>query len=110
MPTYMWQASYTAESWAAQVKNPQNRVDSIGRAACAAAGGKYIGGWYCFGDHDLVVIAEMPDHASMSGLVLGLTQGGAVKSGKTTVLMSGEEAVAGMRKAAEVAKGYTPAR
>ena len=110
MPIYMWQASYTPESWAAQLKNPQNRLESIGRPACEAAGGKLIGGWYCFGDHDIVVIAEMPDNASMSGLALALTAGGAISSAKTTVLMTGAEAVAGMQKATTVAKGYKPAR
>jgi len=30
MPLYMYQAAYTGESWAAQMKNPQNRVESVG--------------------------------------------------------------------------------
>jgi hypothetical protein len=51
----MYEAAYTAESWAAQMKNPQNRVEAVGRAACEAVGGKLIGGWYCFGDYDLVI-------------------------------------------------------
>ena len=47
MPLYMYEAAYTAESWAAQMKNPQNRVEAVGRAACEAVGGNLIGGWYC---------------------------------------------------------------
>ena len=31
MPLYMYEAAYTAESWAAQMKNPQNRVEAVGR-------------------------------------------------------------------------------
>jgi hypothetical protein len=31
MPLYMYEAAYTGESWAAQTKNPQNRVESVGR-------------------------------------------------------------------------------
>jgi hypothetical protein len=31
MPLYMYQGAYTSQSWAAQVKNPQNRVETIGR-------------------------------------------------------------------------------
>ena len=50
MPLYMYQAAYTPESWAAQLKNPQNRIDTGGRQAVEAAGGKIVGGWYCFGD------------------------------------------------------------
>ena len=44
MPLFMYQAAYTPESWAAQLKNPQNRVEAVGRAACEAVGGKLVGG------------------------------------------------------------------
>ena len=53
MPLYMYQAAYTAESLAAQLKKPENRVEGVGRSACEAVGGKLVGGWYCFGDYDL---------------------------------------------------------
>jgi uncharacterized protein with GYD domain len=110
MPLYMYQAAYTAESLAAQLKNPQNRVEAVGRAACEAVGGKFVGGWYCFGDHDLILIADVPDNESMAAIALAIAAGGAVKSAKTTVLMTGAEAVAGMKKAEAVAKVYKPAR
>jgi uncharacterized protein with GYD domain len=110
MPLYMYQAAYTAESWAAQLKNPQNRVEAVGRAACEAVGGKLIGGWYSFGEYDLVIIADVPNNESMSAIALAIAAGGALKSGKTTVLMSGAEAVAALKKAEAVAKTYRPAR
>ena len=50
MPLYMYQGAYTSQSWAAQVKNPQNRIETIGRQSCEAVGGKLVGAWYCFGD------------------------------------------------------------
>jgi uncharacterized protein with GYD domain len=106
----MYQASYTAESWAAQLKNPQNRVDAVGKAACEAVGGKLIGGWYCFGEYDLVIIADVPDDESMSAIALALAAGGALKSGKTIKLMSGAQGVEAMKKAEAVAKVYRPAR
>ena len=110
MPIYMYQAAYTAESWAAQVKNPQNRVEAVGRQACEAVGGKLIGGWLCFGDYDLVIIADVPDNGSMSAIALAIAAGGAIKSSKTTVLMTGAEGVAALKKAEAVAKTYKPAR
>jgi uncharacterized protein with GYD domain len=110
MPLYMYQAAYTADSLAAQLKNPQNRADAVGRAACEAVGGKLVGGWYCFGEYDLMIIADVPDNESMAAIALAIAAGGAVKSAKTTVLMSGAEAVAGMKKADAVAKIYKPAR
>lgn len=110
MPLYLYQAAYTADSLAAQLKNPQNRADAVGRAACEAVGGKLVGGWYCFGEYDLMIIADVPDNESMAAIALAIAAGGAVKSAKTTVLMSGAEAVAGMKKADAVAKIYKPAR
>jgi uncharacterized protein with GYD domain len=110
MPLYMYQAAYTAESWAAQLKNPQNRVETVGRSACEAVGGKLIGGWYCFGDYDLAVIADVPNNESMAAIALAFAAGGAVKSAKTTVLMTGAEGVEGMKKADTVARVYKPAR
>jgi len=110
MPLYMYQAAYTAESLAAQLKNPQNRADTVGRAACEAVGGRLVGSWYCFGEYDLMIIADVPDNGSMEAIALAIAAGGAVKSARTTVLMSGEEAVAGMKKADAVARIYKPAR
>jgi uncharacterized protein with GYD domain len=110
MPLFMYQVAYTAESVAAQLKNPQNRAESIGRALCEAVGGKLVGGWYCFGEYDLVIVADVPDNESMTAISLAVAAGGAVKSAKTTVLMTGAEAVAGMKKAEAVAKIYKPAR
>jgi len=110
MSLYMYQASYTPESWAAQLKNPQNRIETVGRQACEAAGGKMVGGWYCFGDYDFVLIADVPNNESMTAIALAVAAGGAIKSGKTTVLMTGAAGVAGMKKADTVAKTYKPAR
>ena len=110
MPLYMYQAAYTAESLAAQLKNPQNRADAVGRAAFEAVGGKLVGSGYCFGDYDLIIVADVPNNESMAAIALAIAAGGAVKSAKTTVLMSGAEAVAGMKKADAVAKVYKPAR
>ena len=110
MAIYMYQAAYTAESWAAQVKKPANRVEAVGRAACEAVGGKLLGGWYCFGDYDLVIIADVPSNEAMSAIALAIAAGGAIKSSKTTVLMTGSEILGALKKATAVAKGYKPAR
>ena len=110
MPLFMYQFSYTPESWAAQMKAPQNRLETVGGPICEAAGGRMLGGWYCFGKYDVVLIAEMPDTESMAGLALAIGAGGAIASSKTTVLMSGPQGVAAMTKAAATAKSYRPAR
>jgi uncharacterized protein with GYD domain len=110
MPIYMYQAAYTPESWAAQMKKPQNRVESVGREVCKAAGGKFVGGWLCFGDYDIVVIADMPNNESMAALALAVGAGGAIKSSKTTVLLTGAQGIEALKTAGKVAKIYSPAR
>ena len=110
MPLYMHQFAYTPESWAAQLKKPENRVENVARAACEAAGGKFVGGWLCFGEYDAVVIADMPDAESQAAAVLAVTAGGAIKSGKTTELMTGAQGVAALKKAEKIAKGYKPSK
>jgi uncharacterized protein with GYD domain len=110
MPLYMCQFAYTPESWAAQIKKPENRVENVARPACEAAGGKLVGGWLCFGEYDAVLIADMPDAESWSAVALAVAAGGAMKSIKTTVLMTGAQGVEALKKAGAVAKIYKPAK
>jgi uncharacterized protein with GYD domain len=110
MPLYMYQAAYTPESWAAQIKNPQNRVETVTRKVCKAAGGKLVGAWLCFGDYDFVIIADAPNNQSMAAIALAAGAGGAIKASKTTVLMTAKDGVGALKKAQEVAKAYKPAR
>ena len=76
MPLYMYQGAYTPQSWAAQLKNPQNRIESVGRQACEAVRGKYIGGWYCFGEYDIILIADVPNNESMTAISLAVAARG----------------------------------
>jgi uncharacterized protein with GYD domain len=110
MALYMYQAAYTPESWAAQLKNPQNRAEKVGKTACEAAGGKLVGAWYALGDWDIIIVCDMPDIESITALSLAIAAGGAISKQHTTALMSGAQAVAGMKKAASVAAVYKPAR
>ena len=110
MPLYMYQAAYTAESWAAQIKNPQNRVETVGKAACEAVGGKLVGAWLCFGEYDLVIIADVPNDESMSAIAVAFAAGGGAKASRTTRLLTGEQGVDMLKRAEAVAKVYRPAR
>ncbi len=110
MPLYMYQAYYKPEYSAAKIKNPQNRVETVGRQVCEAVGGKLVGGWLCFGEYDLVIIADVPNNESMAAIALGVGAGGAIKASKTTVLITGTEGVGALEKADAVAKAYSPAR
>lgn len=105
MPLYMYQASYTSDAWAAQIQNPQNRIDQI-RPMIEGQGGKLLGAYYAFGEYDAVLIIEAPDNVSISALALAAAGGGAIKASKTTVLMSPEEGLEAMQRAGGT--GYRP--
>jgi uncharacterized protein with GYD domain len=102
----MYQAAYTAEAWAAQLKKPAGRIETVSRANCKKIGGKFIGAWYAFGEYDAVIIVEAPDAASMASVALAIAAGGSIKASKTTALMSVAEGVEAMTKAAQL--GYRP--
>ena len=105
MPTYLLQASYSRETWQAQIRNPQNRAEQI-HAVIGASGGKLLCFYYAFGEHDVVAIVELPDNVSAAALSIAAAAGGA-KTHQTTVLMSPEEGLEAMRRAGGT--GYRPA-
>ena len=106
MPHYLMEVAYTAEGWAALVKNPQDRIAAV-RPAVEKAGGKIESGYYAFGEYDIVVIVELPDNASAAGLAIAFAAGGALRGIKTTPLLTPAEGVEAMKKAGGT--GYKPA-
>jgi len=54
---------------------------------------------YPFGDYDAIVLFEAPDDTTAAGFALAIAAGGAVKSAKTTRLLSGQEWIESLRKA-----------
>ena len=105
MAHYMVQAAYTAEAIAAMVKKPEDRAAAI-RPVVEKLGGKLEGVWFCFGDYDIVGISQLPDNVSAAAFAFAVTQGGKMKTLKTTPLMSADEAVKAMKMAAGA--GYRP--
>ena len=110
MPQYLYQLSYTAESLAAQIQNPQDRLETAARPVLDAIGGKLLGGGFSFGEYDVTILFEAPDDESAAAVSVAVAAGGAVSSSKTTKLLSGEQWVAALGKAADVAKLYEPSR
>jgi uncharacterized protein with GYD domain len=104
---YLVQLAYTPESWAAQLKNPQNRVDVV-RPLLEKLGARFEVAYLSFGKYDIVFIMEAPDNVSAAAISLAITAAGAVRAYETTPLMTTEEGIAAMRKAAEGAPVYRP--
>jgi uncharacterized protein with GYD domain len=106
MPSYLLQVSYTPEAWKALIQNPQNRLEAV-RPAIERLGGRIVTGWFAFGDYDIVAITEFPTNIEAAAIAVAFAGGGACKSVKTTPLLSAEEAVQAIKKAA--GSGYRAA-
>jgi len=109
MPTYMYQAAYSSESLAAQMKDPKDRIQAV-MPLLNAAGAKVLASGYPFGEYDVLVVYEAPDDVAAASIALAIGGGGAVKSARTTRLLSGQEWVESLRRAQGVAAQYQPAR
>ena len=62
-------------------------------------GAKIVTLGYSFGDYDPVLIDEAPDDTAPASLVAPRLGSGAVKTAKTTKLLSGQECVEALREA-----------
>jgi uncharacterized protein with GYD domain len=105
MARYLFQAAYTSEAWAAQVQHPQNRIDVI-RPVIERLGGRIECAYLAFGDYDVMVIAEMPDNVSAAAFSVAGSAGGGIKAVKTTPLLTMDEGIEALKKAAGA--GYRP--
>src|SRR5229473_3002054 len=103
MGHYLLQIAYTPEAWAAMIANPHDRIEVV-RPVVEKLGGKIEHAWFAFGDYDLVSIVQMPSGVEAAAFSLAANAGGAIKSIKTTPLLSTAEGLQAMKKAA--ASGY----
>ena len=97
MALYMYQASHTAKSMAAQLHEPQDPVEAI-RPTLDDLGAKIVVAGFPFGDYDLLVVYEAPDDMTAASVAMAIAAAGEVKSGKTTRLLSGQEWLESLRK------------
>ncbi|HXC83138.1 MAG TPA: GYD domain-containing protein [Trebonia sp.] len=97
MPLYMYQASYTAKSMAAQLKEPEDPVETI-RPTVEDLGAKILVAGFPFGEYDVLVVYEAPDDMTAASVSMAIAAAGEVRSGKTTRLLSGHEWLESLRK------------
>jgi uncharacterized protein with GYD domain len=96
--TYLLQVAYTSETWANFVAEPKSRLDAV-RPAIEKLGGTILHGWFAFGDYDLIAVLEMPGNVEAAAFSVAVSAGGALKSIKTTPLLSLEEGLEALKKA-----------
>lgn len=101
MPLFLSKFSYTPETWARLISNPEDRRQAA-QTYMESVGGKLHGFWYAFGEHDAYWLVEAPDNVSMAAVALAITSGGALSSHETIVLLSVEETMAALRQAEQI--------
>ena len=97
MALYMYQASYTAKSMAAQLTEPKDPVGVI-RPTLEDLGATMLVAGFPFGEYDILVVYEAPDDMTAASVAMAVAAAGEVKSGKTTRLLSGQEWLESLRK------------
>src|SRR5215475_9113176 len=105
MPRFLHQVSYTPEAISRLLSNPQDRFEAV-RGPIEKLGGKLENGYFAFGEHDAILITEMPDSVSAAAIALAFAAGGSLRSCVTTPLLTTAEGLDAMRKAATC--GYKP--
>jgi len=98
---YLSKFSYTPETWARLIANPEDRREAA-KSYIESVGGALHGFWYGFGTHDGYTLWEAPDNVSMAAVALAISGGGALSSLETTVLLTIEETMDALHKAGEI--------
>ena len=101
MALYLSRFSYTPETWARLIANPEDRREAA-KTYIESVGGTLHGFWYAFGTHDGYNLWEAPDNVSMAAVALAISGGGALSSFETTVLMTVEESMEALHRAGEI--------
>jgi uncharacterized protein with GYD domain len=91
------QVGCTAAAAAAFVSKPQDRVAGV-RALVEKAGGTLHSMDYCFGEYDVMIMASVPDDATMTAISLLVSAQGHVRCIQTTPLMSPEAFMSAQQK------------
>jgi uncharacterized protein with GYD domain len=97
MTLYMYQASYTAKSMAAQLTEPHDPMEAI-RPTLEELGAKVLVAGFPFGEYDVLVVYEATDDVTAASVAMAVAAAGEVKSAKTTRLLSGQEWLESLRK------------
>ena len=97
MTLYMYQASYTAKTMAAQLTDPHDPVDAIG-PILRDLGATIVVAGFPFGEYDLLVVYEAADDMTAASVAMAIAAAGEVTGGRTTRLLSGQEWLESLRK------------
>lgn len=89
------------------VAKPQDRKEAVSKLV-KSLGGKLHHYFFAFGEHDVVLILELPGHDEAMAMVMAAANTGSISDAETTVLVPSGDAVSAMKKAGEAGGSYVP--
>jgi len=108
MPIYITKGCYTAAAVQGMIAKPEDRSDELNRLL-NAVGGKLLGLYYTFGEHDFLAIGEAPGEKELATALLAAAAGGSVTNLTTTVAISAAEMKQSFANAAPVVAKFRSA-
>ena len=90
MAKYLWQVSYTEEGISGVLKEGGTSRRALVDQLVKEIGGHVEAFYYAFGEDDVVVIAEVPDHVTAAAIAMTVGASGAARI-RTTVLLTPED-------------------
>jgi uncharacterized protein with GYD domain len=104
---YLIEVGYTPQSWSTQIDKKGNVIERI-TPAVTACGGKIESLYYSFGDVDLIGIIDFPTPEDAAGFALAVGASGALRSYRTTPLLTVDQGISSLKKADAIRKVYSP--
>lgn len=108
MPIFITQGRYSRDAMRGMVTAPEDRTQAVSKLV-EAAGGRLLSYYVTFGEYDWLLITEAPDMQSVSAAVIAAAAGGGATDIKTTVAMTGTEAMQAFQQAGDLAKSFRSA-
>jgi uncharacterized protein with GYD domain len=97
MPKYIFQAMYSGEGIRGLEKDKALGRKAVLGTAVESLAGKLEALYWTFGEHDWVLLADLPDNASATAFSLAVSRSGLLRV-VTTTLVSAEEMDAAFQK------------
>jgi uncharacterized protein with GYD domain len=107
MTMFLARCKISKEAMRALVEKPEDRLVTTTRFL-KGIGGRLHNYYFAFGQYDIILLFDLPDHISASVLSMVLTSSGSCTEVETTVLLSMADAVDAMHKASEAMGVYSP--
>ena len=107
MPIFITQGRFTREYIKGGLAKPEDRQAAISRL-CEQAGGRLLNLYFTLGQHDFMVISDMPNAEAASVIAFVASGGGGIENSVTTQAFTTAEAKAVFERAGKIAASYKP--